>query len=77
MRATPRYPDWPRLLGADLASLYLGISRSTFLREVGNRWPKPIRLGRRTVWDKIALDQATDELSGVIRDDPLMQALEK
>ncbi len=77
MRAIPTFPNWPRLLGANMASQYLGISRATFLRGVGKMWPQPIRIGKRTVWDIMVLDRAADALSNNEESDQLMQALEK
>ncbi len=53
-------PHWPRLLSADLAAAYVGVSPNTFRRAVGSRWPQPIYIGNRTLWDRIALDAAVD-----------------
>ncbi len=70
-------PYWPRLLGAELAARYVGVSRSTFLAQVGKIWPVPERIGRRMLYDRVKLDRAVDRLSalGEPLDDPLMEAL--
>ena len=57
-------PDWPRLMMADLACRYVSFSRNGFLGRVGETWPEPIRLGGKVLWDKNALDEAVDRLSG-------------
>jgi predicted DNA-binding transcriptional regulator AlpA len=57
-------PFWPRLLGAELAAAYLGISRTAFLDGVdGFTYPGPIRQGRRVLWDRVRLDRYVDALS--------------
>jgi hypothetical protein len=69
-------PNWPRLLNADLAAAYVGVSKTTFLGDVGKRWPLPISQGRRRVWDIRQLDEHVDQLAGVGEaSDPLMEAL--
>lgn len=57
-------PPVPRLLGSDMAAAYLGISERT-LDHVRLRadFPQPIRLGRRILWDRKALDYFVDKLS--------------
>ncbi len=57
-------PTWPRLMTADLACRYVSYSRNGFIRRVGETWPEPIRLGGKVLWDKKALDEAVDRLSG-------------
>lgn len=60
-----KLPHWPRLLSADLAARYVGISETNFLAGVdAGHWPKPIAYGRRRLWDRLALDEAVDRLSG-------------
>ncbi len=69
-------PYWPRLMGATLANKYVGVGKTKFLQDVGTVWPEPIRMGRRLVWDRLALDRAADRLSGDNNNaDPLMGAL--
>lgn len=66
VRDAASLPFWPRRLSADLAAAYLGISRSTFLLGVDDgTWPEPIRDGRRTLWDRLALDRIVDGQSGI------------
>jgi predicted DNA-binding transcriptional regulator AlpA len=58
-------PPVPRLLGQALAAAYLGISERGF----ESRWrtgsmPAPMHIGRRLLWDRIALDRWVDEFFG-------------
>ena len=55
-------PEWPRLLSATHAGAYLGIHEMTFQQGVGSIWPEPVRVGRRKLWDRAALDQAVERL---------------
>lgn len=55
-------PAWPRLLDAEMAARYLGISAATLCRREG--MPKPVHIGRRCLWDRAQLDRFVDELSG-------------
>lgn len=53
------------MLTAALAASYLGIGQRTF----ENHWhrrtvPPPVRIGRRLLWDRRALDAYADLLSG-------------
>ena len=67
-----RLPAWPRLLSAELAAAYLSISRTSFLDGVrAGQWPAPIRLGKRTLWDRARLDRLVDVLSGLPPPSPL------
>jgi hypothetical protein len=56
----PTLPDWPRLMGVDLASAYVGLSANT-LRSVG---PKPRAVGKRRLYDRTDLDRWADRLAG-------------
>ncbi len=56
-------PEWPRLMSAPSAGAYLGIHEYTFLAGVGTVWPEPVRLGRRKLWDRRALDRAVEALA--------------
>lgn len=62
-------PPVPRLLGSDMAAAYLGISER-MLDHVRLRsdFPQPIRLGRRILWDRKALDAFADSLALPARD---------
>ena len=62
-------PDWPRLMSEPSAADYLSISATT-LREHG---PKPKRLGRRVLYDRVDLDRWADRLD----DQPLDPADEE
>lgn len=53
-------PDWPRLMGVDLAARYLGIGATT-LRDKG---PTPKRIGARVLYDRRDLDRWADTLDG-------------
>lgn len=53
-------PNWPRLMGAEVAASYLGISTSMF-RTLDIRCRN---IGRRVVWDRVDLDRYADMLSG-------------
>lgn len=60
----PALPDWPRLMGEQLAAAYLGIG-VTMLNEKG---PAPKRdadlIGNRKLWDRRDLDRWADALAG-------------
>lgn len=61
------YP--PRGLCLEEAAAYVGVSPNTFAEEVKNRrLPEPLRLGRRRIWDKKALDAWLDGLSKLTND---------
>ncbi|WP_447752042.1 helix-turn-helix transcriptional regulator [Sphingopyxis fribergensis] len=62
-------PPVPRLLGSEMAAAYLGISERT-LDHVRHRegFPKPLRLGRRILWDRKALDEFVDSLAPQLPD---------
>lgn len=71
----PELPHWPRLLNAELAAAYLGISKATFLRDVGRLWPHPVETKRRPRrWDLLQLNKAVNDL-GSMGADPFMEAL--
>ena len=56
-------PHWPRLLSTEEAAAYVGISVNTFTGRIGDLWPEPIRIGRRVLFDRCAIDRAVDSLS--------------
>lgn len=56
-----KLPDWPRLLGPEQAAAYLGVSAGTFSTHVT---VKPVRMGRRVLYDRLELDRFVDTLTG-------------
>ncbi len=56
-------PHWPRLLSRDLAAAYVGLSVNALEQRIGAPWPAPIRVGRRKLYDRDALDRAVDALT--------------
>ena len=69
-------PHWPRRLNAELSALYVGVSKTQFLAEVGTIWPKPWRKGKQRLWDRNKLDAAVDGLAEMSSDgDPYLRAL--
>ncbi|HEV7658800.1 MAG TPA: hypothetical protein VGO55_03035 [Allosphingosinicella sp.] len=59
-------PDWPARMGEDLASLYLGVSQSTFRDRVSaGSYPQPISDGRRRLWSRRQLDRYVDAQFGL------------
>lgn len=59
-------PFVPRLLSADLAAVYIGLSKTNFLDRVRTfELPQPQRIGARVLWDRHALDKYADALFGV------------
>ncbi|MBB5714859.1 hypothetical protein [Sphingomonas aerophila] len=55
-----RLPNWPRLMGVSLAAAYFGICPARF-RSIGIR---PVRIGRRVLWDRNSLDRFIDAMTG-------------
>jgi hypothetical protein len=53
-------PNWPRLMGEELAAAYMSLSATT-LRDKG---PEPRRVGKRRLYDRIDLDRWADRLGG-------------
>ena len=63
---------------AAMASGYCGVSRSTFLRLAGTRYPDGYRHGGNRVWYKEDLDAALDLLkNGGAPSDPYLDGIEK
>jgi excisionase family DNA binding protein len=55
------YP--PRGLSREEAARYVGVGATTFDRLVEERrMPRPVRIGRRTIWDRLKLDAAFTDL---------------
>lgn len=63
--ANDHSPHWPRGLRRTLAAAYIGVSLSVWDSMVAEAtMPKPKRFHGRTIWDKVAVDQAFDLLDG-------------
>lgn len=60
-RDTIPYP--PRGLSREEAARYVGVGTSTFdkLIEEG-RMPRPLRVGKRTIWDRLKIEAAFADL---------------
>jgi hypothetical protein len=62
-------PAWPRFLSRVEAAAYVGVSTGLFDTEVAaGLWPEPQRRGAqggRITWDKLAIDRAADQRSGL------------
>jgi predicted DNA-binding transcriptional regulator AlpA len=57
----PAYP--PRAMRVEQAADYLSMSRSMFLKLVGEgKMPKPIKIGAMTTWDRHDIDDAFEDL---------------
>lgn len=63
MTAPDTIPYPPRGLSREEAARYVGVSPSTFdkLVEEG-RMPRPLRVGKRVIWDRLKLEAAFTEL---------------
>jgi len=58
-------PGWPRLLDARLAGAYLSLGSECLRAHVAaGELPAPLTIGRRRLWDRLALDAACDRLRG-------------
>ncbi|HYC65060.1 MAG TPA: hypothetical protein VEC14_10040 [Reyranellaceae bacterium] len=68
------YP--PRGLCREEAALYIGVGTTTFdkLVEEG-RMPKPIRIGKRAVWDRVKIEAAFADLGEESRENYFDHAL--
>ena len=56
-------PNWPRLLSEQLAAAYVGLSINAFRARVGRLWPRAIRIGKRKLYDRAAIDRVVDDLA--------------
>ena len=55
------YP--PRMMRAERAAGYLGMSTSQFLKMVHDQeMPQPIKVHSMSIWDRLDLDAAVDDL---------------
>ena len=58
------------------AARYIGVSATTFDRLIAERrMPKPMRVGKRVIWDRLKLDAAFTELGEEASENPLDRAL--
>ena len=48
-----RLPDWPARMTADVAAIYMGISKSTFLTRYADTG---VREGSNVLWARVQLD---------------------
>jgi hypothetical protein len=56
----------PRLVDAELAAAYCGLSVGAFIKSVDEgRYPQALADGKRRLWDIRALDAAVDRRSGL------------
>lgn len=61
MKDSYAYP--PRGLNREEAARYIGLGATTFDRlVVDGRMPKPFRVGKRVIWDRLKLDAAFSDL---------------
>ena len=73
------YP--PILMKKSTAALYVDMSVAAFEREViAGRMPQPILIGGKDHWDRRAIENALDALSGRVKDwrerSPLYESLQ-
>lgn len=58
-------PDWPRLMKRATAARYCDMAPNKFLAEVAcGRLPLPVRIGGEDHWDRTAIDEDINRLSG-------------
>jgi excisionase family DNA binding protein len=63
MTAFDTIPYPPRGLSRDEAARYIGVGTSTFDQMVEDgRMPRPLRVGKRTIWDRLKIDAAFADL---------------
>ena len=61
MNQSPHSTLWPRGLSRVQAAAYVGLGTTFFDELVGEgKFPKPVKFGKRSVWDRIDLDDAFD-----------------
>ena len=58
-------PHWPRLLSVEQAAAYVGVSVNAFRARIGKMWPAAVSVGKRRLYDRAALDEAIDGLTGM------------
>lgn len=73
MRDSYAYP--PRGLSREEAARYVGVGTTTFDGLVQDgRMPKPFRIGKRVIWDRLKLDAAFSDL-GEARENVIDRAM--
>lgn len=71
---TIAYP--PRGMSREEAARYIGVGTTTFDRLVAERrMPKPLRVGKRVIWDRLKLDAAFTELGEESSENQIDRAL--
>jgi len=62
---TAALPDWPRMLRAELAAAYCGVSEGTFRNMVSEGiYPSPaLKRPGIVAWDRIAIDKCIDRMA--------------
>ena len=66
LRPVPLPPA--RLLSAEQAAAYCGLSRNTFLVRVeAGTFPAAMRIGKRVLWDRHAIDTSIDVMQNPLR----------
>lgn len=79
--ASADLPNWPRWLSRMQAAAFVGVSATLFDAEVkAGLWPGPIRRGARggrITWDRKALEDASDKLSGLGYNMPGAEAMRR
>lgn len=81
MTNRPRLPEGmtPRLLSREQAAAYVGLSPGAFTVRIAGK-VSALRLGKRILWDRRALDAYLDRLSGLTpaekTDDEWLEALD-
>lgn len=74
VRASYAYP--PRGLSRDEAARYVGVGTTTFDGLVQDgRMPKPLRLGKRVIWDRLKIDAAFADLDESGRENVIDRAI--
>jgi len=68
------YP--PRGLSRDEAARYIGIGPTLFDELVqAGRMPRPVRIGKRVIWDRLKIDAAFADLGADDRENQVDRAL--
>jgi predicted DNA-binding transcriptional regulator AlpA len=76
MKQADSYAYPPPGLSRDEAARYIGVGTTLFDRLVWERrMPKPIRIGKRVIWDRLRLDAAFSDLGEEESDNILDRAM--